>query len=94
MGWQGESASPLRDDGFRHDPGHAQRAGIADTALLGSTLYPEMEKRGYSPRLGLGTIFNSGLLAAIIPPSGLAVLTATLAHVPVGKLLLAASSPA
>ena len=68
-------------------------AGIADTALLGSTLYPEMEKRGYSPRLGLGTIFNSGLLAAIIPPSGLAVLTATLAHVPVGKLLLAGFFP-
>lgn len=68
-------------------------AGIADTALLGSTLYPEMEKRGYSPRLALGTIFNSGLLAAIIPPSGLAVLTATLAQVPVGRLLVAGFLP-
>ncbi len=68
-------------------------AGIADTALLGTTLYPEMEKRGYAPRLGLGTIFNSGLLAAIIPPSGLAVLTATLAHVPVGRLLVAGFFP-
>ena len=68
-------------------------AGIADTALLGTTLYPEMEKRGYSPRLSLGTIFNSGLLAAIIPPSGLAVLTATLAHVPVGRLLVAGFLP-
>jgi tripartite ATP-independent transporter DctM subunit len=68
-------------------------AGIADTALLGTTLYPEMEKRGYSPRLSLGTIFNSGLLAAIIPPSGLAVLTAMLAHVPVGRLLVAGFLP-
>ena len=49
-------------------------AGTADTALIASTLYPEMEKQGYHRNLSLGTIVSSGLLAAIIPPSALAVL--------------------
>jgi tripartite ATP-independent transporter DctM subunit len=68
-------------------------AGVADTALLGTTLYPQMERQGYSRRLSLAVIFNAGLLAAIIPPSGLAVLVGSIAGVSIGKLLLAGFFP-
>lgn len=68
-------------------------AGTADTALIGSTLYPEMEKQGYHRQLSLGTIVSSGLLAAIIPPSALAVLLGSLAEVNIGKLLMAGLFP-
>ena len=68
-------------------------AGMADTALLGTTLHPEMEKRGYDRRLSLGTIMSSGLLAAIIPPSALAVLVGSLAEVSIARLLIAGFMP-
>lgn len=68
-------------------------AGTADTALIASTLYPEMEKQGYHRNLSLGTIVSSGLLAAIIPPSALAVLLGSLAEINIGKLLLAGLFP-
>ena len=68
-------------------------AGMADTALLGTTLYPEMEKRGYDRRLSLGTLMSSGLLAAIIPPSALAVLVGSLAEVSIARLLIAGFLP-
>ena len=68
-------------------------AGMADTALIASTLYPDMERRGYDPRLSIGVITSSGLLAAIIPPSALAVLLASLAGVSAGRLLVAGLLP-
>ncbi len=68
-------------------------AGTADTALIASTLYPEMEKQGYHRNLSIGTIVSSGLLAAIIPPSALAVLLGSLAEVNIGALLLAGLFP-
>ncbi|MBL75511.1 MAG: C4-dicarboxylate ABC transporter permease [Chloroflexi bacterium] len=68
-------------------------AGTADTALIASTLYPEMEKQGYHRNLSLGTIVSSGLLAAIIPPSALAVLLGSLAEINIGALLLAGLFP-
>ena len=68
-------------------------AGMADTALIASTLYPDMEGRGYDPRLSIGVITSSGLLAAIIPPSALAVLLASLASVSAGRLLIAGLIP-
>lgn len=68
-------------------------AGMADTALLGTTLYPEMERRGYDRRISLGTLMSSGLLAAIIPPSALAVLVGSLAEVSIARLLIAGLLP-
>lgn len=68
-------------------------AGIADTALIGSTLYPEMEKRNYDRKLALGTITSSGLLAALIPPSALAVLLASIAEKSAGRILLGGVFP-
>jgi tripartite ATP-independent transporter DctM subunit len=65
----------------------------ASTALLGSMLAPEMEKRGYHKSMALGPILGGGSLAIIIPPSGLAVVLATLAGISVGKLLIAGIIP-
>lgn len=66
---------------------------MATTAMLGTILLPEMERRGYKKPMSIGPIIGSGGLAMIIPPSALAVLLATLFHVSVGKLLIAGIVP-
>lgn len=68
-------------------------ASMASVAMLGSALTPEMEKRGYKKAMSLGPIMGSGGLAIMIPPSGLAVLVATLAKFSVGKFLIAIIMP-
>ena len=49
-------------------------ADIATVAMLGKSLVPEMEKRGYKKSMTIGPILGSGGLAIMIPPSGLAVI--------------------
>jgi len=61
---------------------------MASIALLGSTLVPEMEKRGYKKPMSLGPILGSGGLAIMIPPSGLAVLAGAIAEISVGRILI------
>lgn len=68
-------------------------ASIGTTAMLGSTLAPEMERRGYHKSMSLGPLLGSGGLAIMIPPSGLGVILAVLANVSVGKLLIAIVLP-
>ena len=65
----------------------------ASTAMLGSMLLPEMEKRGYKRPISIGSILGGGSLAIIIPPSGMAVVLATLAGISVGGLLIAGVFP-
>ena len=65
----------------------------ASTAMLGSMLVPDMRKRGYSKPMALGPIMGGGALAIIIPPSGMAVVLATLAGISVGGLLIAGLLP-
>ncbi len=65
----------------------------ASTAMLGSLLVPEMEKRGYKKPMTLGPIMGSGVLAIIIPPSGMAVVLAGLAGISVSGLLMAGVIP-
>jgi len=65
----------------------------ASTAMLGSMLVPDMEKRGYKKPMALGPIMGGGALAIIIPPSGMAVVLATLAGISVGGLLIAGLLP-
>lgn len=62
---------------------------MASTAILGSVLVPEMEKRGYKKPMSLGPILGSGGLAMLIPPSGLAVLLGILGGFSIGKILIA-----
>jgi tripartite ATP-independent transporter DctM subunit len=56
--------------------------------MLGSTLSPDMERRGYAKSMSLGPILASGSLAIMIPPSALAVILASLGRLSVGKLLI------
>lgn len=67
---------------------------IANTAMLGSTLLPDMLKRGYHPTLSMGPIMASGAIAMLIPPSALAVLLGSLAGMSIAKLLIAGVLPA
>ena len=66
---------------------------MATTAMLGSTLVPEMEKKQYKNSMSIGPILASGGLAVMIPPSALGVLLASLGQIPVGQFLIAIILP-
>ncbi|MCW5770688.1 MAG: TRAP transporter large permease [Rhodospirillaceae bacterium] len=66
---------------------------IANTAMLGSTLVPEMYRRGYHPHMAMGPILGTGGIAMLIPPSALGVLLASLGGIPVADLLVATIVP-
>jgi tripartite ATP-independent transporter DctM subunit len=68
-------------------------SSMANTAMLGSLMVPEMQRRGYHWKMSLGPILGTGGLAMIIPPSTLGVLLASLAEVDVGKVLIAGLLP-
>jgi len=68
-------------------------SSMGSTALLGSLMVPEMNRRGYKKHMSIGSILGTGGLAIIIPPSALAVLLATLAQIDVGALLIAGIIP-
>lgn len=68
-------------------------SSMASTAMLGSVLVPEMEKRGYKHAMSIGPVLGSGGLAMMIPPSALGVILASLARFSVGKLLIAIIIP-
>jgi tripartite ATP-independent transporter DctM subunit len=66
---------------------------LATTAILGSLLVPDMEKRGYSKTMAIGPVMGSGGLSMLIPPSALAILLAALNQISVGGLLIAGILP-
>ncbi len=66
---------------------------IANTAMLGSLLLPDLKKRGYADDLSMGAIMASGALAMLIPPSALAVVFAVIAKISIGKVLIALIAP-
>ncbi len=68
-------------------------SSMANTAMLGSLMVPEMRRRGYNPRMSMGPILGTGGLAMIIPPSALGVLLASIAGIDVGRLLIAGLIP-
>ncbi|MGH8692407.1 MAG: TRAP transporter large permease [Burkholderiales bacterium] len=67
---------------------------IANTAMLCSTLLPEMTRRGYHTKISIGPIVAVGGLAMLIPPSALAVLLGSVARIPIGELLVGSIIPA
>lgn len=73
--------------------GAVSGSSMASTALLGSTLMTEMDRRRYHPRVSSGAILAAGGLAILIPPSGLGVLLGALAKVSIGELLIACIIP-
>ena len=66
---------------------------MANTAMLGSLMIPEMTRRGYAPHMSIGPIIGTGGLAMLIPPSSLGVLLGSLAGLPIGALLIAGIIP-
>lgn len=68
-------------------------SSMGSTALLGSLLVPEMERRGYKRYMSIGPILGTGGLAIIIPPSAIAVLLATLAKIDIGDVLIGGIIP-
>ncbi len=68
-------------------------SSMANTAMLGSLMVPEMQRRGYNWRMSMGPILGTGGLAMIIPPSSLGVLLASIAEIDVGRLLIAGLFP-
>ncbi len=68
-------------------------ASMASVAMLGGTLVPDMEKRGYKKAMTLGPILGSGGLAIMIPPSNLAVLLGAIGEISVAGILIAIIIP-
>ena len=68
-------------------------SSMGSTALLGSLMVPDMQKRGYKKHMAIGPILGTGGLAMLIPPSALAVLLGTLADLDIGALLIAGVLP-
>ncbi|MGD1926932.1 MAG: TRAP transporter large permease subunit [Paracoccaceae bacterium] len=68
-------------------------SSMGSTALLGSLMVPEMQRRGYKKHMAIGPILGTGGLAMLIPPSALAVLLGTLAELDIGALLVAGVVP-
>ncbi|MEM8841576.1 MAG: TRAP transporter large permease subunit [Pseudomonadota bacterium] len=66
---------------------------VANTAILGNVLLPDMLKRGYKPDIAMGPIMAVGGIAMLIPPSALAVLLASIAQQSVAMLLVAGIVP-
>jgi len=68
-------------------------SSVSGVALLGTTLVPEMEERGYKKPMSLGPVMGSGGLAMMIPPSGIGVLLAAIGGISIGRLLIAIIIP-
>ena len=68
-------------------------SALANTAMFGSLMMPEMMRRGYSKELTTGSIMASGALAMIIPPSTQAVILGSIANISVAKILMGAILP-
>nr|WP_309504612.1 TRAP transporter large permease subunit [uncultured Roseovarius sp.] len=66
---------------------------MANTAMLGTLLFPDLERRKYHRTLSMGPIMAGGGLAMMIPPSALAVILAAIAQISVAKVLIAAIIP-
>lgn len=69
-------------------------SAISNTALLASSLMPEMHKRGYGKPLMIGPIVGTGGLAMMIPPSALAVVLGSVAHISISGILIGGILPA
>ncbi len=66
---------------------------IANTAMMGGTLLPEMMRRGYHPNIAMGPIMAVGGIAMLIPPSALAVMLGSLAGISISQLLIGGILP-
>lgn len=68
-------------------------SSISSASALTKVALPEMERYGYSRRLGVGLIAVSGTFAMMIPPSLIMVFYGIVAQQSIGKLLIAGLLP-
>lgn len=68
-------------------------SALASVAVLGRFVYPTMIERGCDRKLAIGTILAGATLDAIIPPSVVGIILATLAGISVGDFLIAGIGP-
>jgi len=68
-------------------------SAMAVGAMMGRSLLPIMQAKGYDLRLSIGTILGGACLAPIIPPSLLAIIIGTLADVSISSLLVGGVGP-
>ncbi|NMG36615.1 TRAP transporter large permease subunit [Azoarcus sp. TTM-91] len=66
---------------------------IANTAMMGGVMLPQMLKRGYHPTMAMGPIMAVGGIAMLIPPSALAVMLGSLAGISIAELLIGGILP-
>ncbi|GHC57697.1 hypothetical protein GCM10010096_33610 [Alcaligenes pakistanensis] len=68
-------------------------SSIANTAMMGGVMLPEMLRRGYHPTMAMGPIMAVGGIAMLIPPSALAVMLGSLAGISIERLLIGGILP-
>ena len=68
-------------------------SATAVAALLGRTVMPNMNRRGYDVRLTAGAMLGGASLAAIIPPSAAVVILGSLVDVSIAALLMSGLLP-
>lgn len=68
-------------------------SSVANAAVVGRTLLPEMRERGYHPTISIGPVAAVGGIAVLIPPSALAVLLGSLAQISINDLLITGIIP-
>ncbi|APE32370.1 C4-dicarboxylate ABC transporter permease [Halomonas aestuarii] len=68
-------------------------SGAATTAAVGSTLVPELRKKGYEPASAASLIAASGTIGVVIPPSVPMIIYAVIAQQSVSQLFLSGFLP-
>jgi tripartite ATP-independent transporter DctM subunit len=68
-------------------------SSVAAAATFSLIAYPEMEKRGYSPELSIGSIAVGGTLSVLVPPSLILIVYGSWENQSVARLFAAAMVP-
>lgn len=68
-------------------------SSVANAAVVGKTLLPEMQRRGYHSTIAIGPVAAVGGIAVLIPPSALAVMLGSLAQISINDLLISGIIP-
>ncbi len=68
-------------------------SSAATTATVGKITLAELQKRGYSKALAIGSLAGSGTLGFLIPPSLIMIIYGVLADVSIGKLFIGGIFP-
>jgi len=68
-------------------------SSVAAAATFSLIAYPEMERRGYAPRLSIGSIAVGGTLSVLVPPSLILIVYGSWENQSVARLFAAAMIP-